>query len=68
MDLSEQSFHRFIDLIYQAVEDPRQWRVFYDQLRQAIGKGWLECNGDHITPTELGRRFTNDVIELFLDA
>ena len=36
------------------------------QLRQALAKGWLECNGDHITPTELGRRFTNDVIELFL--
>jgi len=22
--------------------------------------------GDHVQPTELGRRFTNDVVELFL--
>jgi putative oxygen-independent coproporphyrinogen III oxidase len=42
--------------------------------RQAIGKqlehaqlrGWIERDGERIVPTELGRRFTNDVIGLFL--
>ncbi len=29
--------------------------------------GWLERDGDRIRPTELGRRFTNDVMSLFLD-
>jgi DNA-binding CsgD family transcriptional regulator len=37
MDLSEQSFHRIIDLVYQAVEDPQQWRRLYEELRHAIG-------------------------------
>lgn len=37
MDLSEQSFHRFIDLIYAAAEDPAQWRRFYDELQVAVG-------------------------------
>jgi DNA-binding CsgD family transcriptional regulator len=45
MDLSEQSFHRFIDLIYQAVEDPRHWRALYEQLRQAIGAGSIHMLG-----------------------
>jgi len=30
-------------------------------------RGWLETSASHWRPTELGRRFTNDVIELFLD-
>lgn len=38
-------------------------------LAQARERGWLEPDGtgERWTPTELGRRFTNDVIELFLD-
>jgi putative oxygen-independent coproporphyrinogen III oxidase len=35
-------------------------------LATALGKGWLETDGSHYRPTELGRRFTNDVVELFL--
>ena len=35
-------------------------------LAQAQARGWLERDGDHVRPTELGRRFTNDVVELFL--
>ncbi len=35
-------------------------------LRQAFANGWLERDGEHIVPTELGRRFTNDAVELFL--
>ncbi len=37
-----------------------------DALRQARQRGWLTLDDERITPTELGRRFTNDVIELFL--
>ena len=29
--------------------------------------GWLEVSGDLVRPTELGRRFTNDVVGLFLE-
>ena len=36
--------------------------IFYP----ALERGWLIGNGDYWTPTELGRRFTNDVVELFL--
>ncbi len=36
------------------------------QLDEAIAKGWLEREGDRLRPTELGRRFTNDVVALFL--
>ncbi len=37
-------------------------------LAQAVERGWLEETATgHWRPTELGRRFTNDVIELFLD-
>jgi len=32
----------------------------------AVAKGWMTVTGDRATPTELGRRFTNDVVELFL--
>ena len=28
--------------------------------------GWLDVDGERVVPTELGRRFTNDVIALFL--
>ena len=36
-------------------------------LRRAYASGWLEREGDRVRPTELGRRFTNDVMSLFLD-
>src|SRR5690606_41214167 len=38
------------------------------QLQTAIDRGWLESDGERVVPTEFGRRFANDVIELFLDA
>jgi len=37
------------------------------QLETAIDRGWLESDGERVVPTEFGRRFANDVIELFLD-
>ncbi|MFC7301317.1 radical SAM family heme chaperone HemW [Cognatiluteimonas weifangensis] len=36
------------------------------ELAQARARGWLAEDGERIVPTELGRRFTNDVIGLFL--
>ncbi|TDK33896.1 radical SAM family heme chaperone HemW [Luteimonas terrae] len=33
----------------------------------AVDRGWLQRNGARIVPTELGRRFTNDVVALFLE-
>ena len=36
------------------------------ELRVATERGWLEVRDAHVIPTELGRRFTNDVIGLFL--
>jgi coproporphyrinogen III oxidase-like Fe-S oxidoreductase len=36
------------------------------QLEQARARGWVELEGIHVRPTELGRRFTNDVVSLFL--
>ena len=36
------------------------------QLAQARENGWLEADPDWLRPTDLGRRFTNDVIALFL--
>ncbi|WP_394538245.1 radical SAM family heme chaperone HemW [Lysobacter enzymogenes] len=36
------------------------------QLDEAMAAGWLERDGDRVRPTELGRRFTNDVVALFL--
>lgn len=36
------------------------------RLAQATARGWLECHDGRVVPTELGRRFTNDVIGLFL--
>jgi putative oxygen-independent coproporphyrinogen III oxidase len=38
-----------------------------DRLADAQARGWLEDDPAHMRPTELGRRFTNDVIGLFLD-
>ncbi|MCE7033484.1 radical SAM family heme chaperone HemW [Lysobacter sp. GX 14042] len=38
------------------------------QLAAARARGWLELEDGHVRPTELGRRFTNDVISLFLAA
>ena len=37
-----------------------------DQLAHAHAQGWLDMDAGRIVPTELGRRFTNDVIALFL--
>ena len=36
------------------------------QLQTATDRGWLACEQDRVRPTALGRRFTNDVIALFL--
>ena len=37
------------------------------QLDAACGHGWLEVADGRVRPTALGRRFTNDVVSLFLD-
>lgn len=37
------------------------------QLAKARQNGWLEADDGWLRPTELGRRFTNDVIGLFLE-
>ena len=36
------------------------------ELQQAQDRGWIRTEGGQVLPTELGRRFTNDVILLFL--
>ncbi|MFT3808275.1 radical SAM family heme chaperone HemW [Arenimonas sp.] len=36
------------------------------ELQHATLRGWLEADGDQVRPTELGRRFANDVMQLFL--
>ena len=36
------------------------------QLDQAVQNGWMEISGDWAKPTELGMRFANDVMGLFL--
>ena len=36
-------------------------------LAVAIERGWLQREGARVVPTELGRRFTNDVVALFLE-
>ncbi|MGH8077685.1 MAG: coproporphyrinogen-III oxidase family protein, partial [Lysobacter sp.] len=38
------------------------------QLQAAVTHGWLDIEDGRIRPTELGRRFTNDVVALFLTA
>ena len=37
-----------------------------ERLESARERGWLELGETRVVPTELGRRFTNDVISLFL--
>jgi oxygen-independent coproporphyrinogen-3 oxidase len=29
-------------------------------------RGWIDSDGERVVPTELGRRFANDAISLFL--
>ncbi|KFN49374.1 radical SAM family heme chaperone HemW [Arenimonas composti] len=41
-------------------------RAIAGELATARERGWLEGDGEYLRPTELGRRFTNDVIALFL--
>jgi putative oxygen-independent coproporphyrinogen III oxidase len=41
--------------------------VIAARLQRAAANGWLEVGTDRVVPTELGRRFTNDVVSLFLD-
>jgi oxygen-independent coproporphyrinogen-3 oxidase len=36
------------------------------ELATALERGWIRIERDHVAPTELGQRFTNDVISLFL--
>ena len=36
MDLSEQSYQRFIDLVYEAAENPERWRHLYEELQTAL--------------------------------
>src|SRR5690606_30744385 len=36
------------------------------RLAEARARGWLEADDDRLRPTELGRRFANDAIGLFL--
>ncbi len=36
-------------------------------LAEAVQRGWLQVIDGHVQPTELGRRFTNDVVSLFLE-
>lgn len=35
-------------------------------LARALAQGWMTRQDGRVVPTELGRRFTNDVVELFL--
>jgi len=36
------------------------------ELECALDREWITLQDDRVAPTELGRRFTNDVISLFL--
>ena len=38
------------------------------QLEQALARGWLRVDGEQVSPSALGRRFTNDVVALFLSS
>jgi len=40
--------------------------TIWPQLHEAINRGWLTITKTHVRPTELGQRFTNDVIGLFV--
>ena len=37
-----------------------------EPLQEGVARGWLAVDGERVVPTELGRRFTNDVISLVL--
>lgn len=37
MDLSDQSFERLVNRLYEALEAPNQWRILYEELSIAIG-------------------------------
>ncbi|GAB1594384.1 radical SAM family heme chaperone HemW [Lysobacter claricitrinus] len=37
-------------------------------ITEALERGWLAQDAARVWPTDTGRRFTNDVLELFLDA
>ena len=37
MDLSEQSHHHLLDLVYDAAEHPERWQTAYEQIRLAVG-------------------------------
>jgi oxygen-independent coproporphyrinogen-3 oxidase len=41
--------------------------VIAPRLAHARARGWLEDDPEQLRPTELGRRFTNDVVALFID-
>ena len=41
--------------------------VIAPKLDIARERGWLAVGAERVTPTELGKRFTNDVISLFLE-
>ena len=41
--------------------------VIAGRLAVAAQRGWLEVSPERVVPTELGRRFTNDVVSLFLE-
>jgi oxygen-independent coproporphyrinogen-3 oxidase len=36
------------------------------ELAEAFLRGWIDSDGERVVPTELGRRFANDAISLFL--
>ena len=36
MDLTDSSFQRFIDIIYEAAEHPERWRRVYEELQLAL--------------------------------
>jgi oxygen-independent coproporphyrinogen-3 oxidase len=36
------------------------------QLQSALDQDWIEVDAGRVRPTELGRRFTNDIVALFL--
>ncbi|KAB7762866.1 radical SAM family heme chaperone HemW [Xanthomonas maliensis] len=52
-----ETFERATGLPAAAIQAP---------LAQAYRQGWLQEEAGHVRPTELGRRFTNDVVALFL--
>ena len=44
------------------------WKVHvHFPLAIAIDRGWLQRDAERVVPTVLGRRFTNDVVSLFLE-